>query len=460
MSSYSRPLEWLLSAGATVARGILSPAEIAGIRKQCEEISLGTYDYNNNSVSSTVLPDKPDFLHAIHRGVDVLKGLGLRDIKFLAGFVVPKRQGEMRRDWHTDSWMWEQTADVWLEIPPQVGVLFYLDAAKEDGGAPLIIPSSHRREVLGHLDYLETKIKHPTEMVCEVNAGDALVLDPRTTHASQHNLHTPNRICLTLWYLVDYNNLSEQTKATARASTIDPSFKAQLGELYPEYAGVVASKPHSKKPQFPVTFERIDALRHGKTDAEIIGAAKAPGDDFIDMHETYTWYRAVGCAIAPRNILEMGVRYGYSAIALIEGTGWAGVESVSYLGIDSEFDGIASNEIALVNIQNRRRHPFGTAIVKVSTTNVDETNAAISGHGIFDLVHIDGDHSADGILREISIAKTWVSPKGVILIDDLDIPHVRAAADKFCDDYGIQPVYLPTFHGMYVIDVRKRVIYR
>lgn len=452
-----------------MARRVLNSNEISDIRKLCEETSLGTYDFNNNAVSSTVLPDKPAFLFAINRGVSVLQGLGLRDIKFLAGFVVPKYKNELRRDWHTDSWMWEQTVDVWREIPPQVGVLFYLDDAKENGGAPLIIPSSHRREVLGHLEYLESKTAHPAEMVCSILAGDALVLDPRTTHASQRNLYTPNRICLTLWYLVDYSNLTEQTRATARASTIDPSFKDQLGELYPEYSGSVPAKSHSKKPQFPLAFDRIETLRHHKTDAEIIGTAKQAGDDFIDTHETYTWYRAVGCAVAPDNILEMGVRYGYSAIAIVEGAVWAGVQTIKYLGVDSEFDGVASNDIALDNIVNvmpvwtnagKGQQGGSAKIVKVSTTNVNETNAAINGHGLFDLIHIDGDHSVDGILREIEIAKTWVHPKGVILIDDLDIPHVRTAADKFCDDYGIIPVYLPTFHGMYLIDIGKRIIYK
>ena len=456
----------LLADGAARVPSVISREEITAIRATCVSVSgNSSYDHNNNSTSITALPDKPEFLLAIKRGVDVLESLGFQDLRYLAGFIVPKLEGEHRRDWHTDSWMWEHGNDIWRETPPQVGVLFYFDDAHHNSGAPMIIPSSHRREVLGHTEYLETKMSHPAERTIDICAGDVLLLDPRTTHASSHNLETPNRICLTLWFLLDYANLEEQTRATAAASTVDTSYIQHLGDLYPSYTGSLTARPHAKKPQFPITLERIAVLRHGETDTEIIGSAKQPQDTFVDMHETYTWYYAVGKAVAPRNVLELGVRYAYSAISLLKGADWAGANGLHFTGIDSESDGVSSNLTAMDNIASsfnwveRSRIEDYCRIFKSDTKCIHETNSVINGRGPFDLVHIDGDHSEQGILNEISIAKTWVRAQGVILIDDLDTHHVLEAANNLCADYGIAPIILPTFHGTMLVDIRKRSKY-
>lgn len=213
-----------------------------------------------------------------------------------------------------------------------------------------------------------------------------------------------------------------------------------------------------------MTLDAIEQFRRG-TDAEIIGTAKQPGDDFVDTHETYTWYRAIAAAKASKRIMELGVRYGYSAIAMLKGADLAGMNDVRYIGVDDEADGIASNSIALKNIagsfpwvceSNLNSH---CKILKINTRNFDAVNASINdvGVGVCDLIHIDGDHSPEGIVSEIAIAKTWISPNGVILIDDIDAQHIKNAADKLCEEYGIIPMHIPTYHGMYLIDMRKRI---
>src|SRR3990167_848191 len=204
-----------------------------------------------------------------------------------------------------------------------------------------------------------------------------------------------------------------------------------------------------------IVLDLLRTLRHGKTDAQIIGDAKHPGDDFIDIHETYSWYRAIGCAKAPITILEIGVRFGYAGIALICGAVWAGVKSPSYVGIDAETDGIVSNTIALNNIidacpVSRNGASGGTAyIIKANTRYVAAVNAAIAGQ-LFDIVHVDGDHSIQGVQNELSIASAAINPTGWILIDDIDTPHIKDAADKFCKSHGIIPLHVPTFHGLYL----------
>ena len=200
------------------------------------------------------------------------------------------------------------------------------------------------------------------------------------------------------------------------------------------------------------------------TDAEIIGNAKQPGDDFVDTHDTYTWYRAIGIAKEPKCILELGVRYGYSLLAL--GIGACACHSnknlfgasLEIVGIDAETDGIQSNRVA----REYLRTVFPEADVWIpdyNTCNPGSVNA-ILGTGLnkfpFDIVHVDGDHSETGIQNELVIAEQQIENDGWILIDDIDTPHIKAAADEFCSKLGITPLLIPTFHGLYLCDMGTR----
>lgn len=207
-----------------------------------------------------------------------------------------------------------------------------------------------------------------------------------------------------------------------------------------------------------LTLEYLSSLRQGLTDAQIIGSAKQPGDDFVDVHETYTWYRAVGCARAPKSILELGVRYGYALIAIAKGSISSGVISPYLVGVDSESDGISSNHIAIRNVTVECGDSVPLRIFRQSTQNISATGFAIcsAGTAYYDIVHVDGDHSHEGIQRELTLALAWIAPDGWILIDDIDTPHIKDAADKFCESRGIIPLHIPTFHGMYLVDMVQR----
>lgn len=199
-----------------------------------------------------------------------------------------------------------------------------------------------------------------------------------------------------------------------------------------------------------ISFELINRFRHG-TDRDVIGPAVQPSDEwFIDGFETYTWYRALGHQVRPLNILELGVRFGYAGIAMLRGAAEAGIRP-AYVGIDSEHDGIKSNSIALANLL-----PFSsvTEIIPENTQNVYLVGQQLNRIGLrYDLIHVDGDHSPEGIDSELTIAYRWIAPGGCILVDDMDVQHVREAADQFCSLYGFKPILLPTHHQLYVIPV-------
>ena len=442
-----------LSKGASLVPSVLCDPFLSELREFCTERVVGYMPsgIHKDSPAAPVSPDVPQFLAAIQRGAEALEGLGFKDIRFHSGALIPKWLGEGRRGFHVDAWYFETTLDMWREIPPQVGLLCYLDDAREDTGALIIVPTSHRREVIGHYEYWESWRAHPDEEILPADAGDAILLNPACMHGVTGNSCVPNRMCLTLWFMLDFGALDPRTRATVMLS-IPPTFKQHLGKLCPEYGGPARYYSHVKHPQFPITFERISALRHGLTDVEIIGGARQPGDTFIDTDETYTWYRAIAAAKAPKQILELGVRYGYSGIAMLQGARWAGAMA-NYVGVDGEVDGVVSSEIARLNLRGYEC----IQILKLNTRNVDIVNAGINGLGTFDIVHIDGNHSVDGVRNEMGIALMWSRPKGLIVVDDCDVPHIKAAVDKLCADYGIDYlITLPTRHTTCVVDLSRR----
>lgn len=467
----------LYTDGACVLKEVYRGEELEELRNHATEICQGDMwkprGARNVSLAGPAEPTDPIFLKAIQKSAGLLSDIGFPDVRYIASVLVPKWKGEGRRPWHIDWWGWENLKDTCREIPPQIGFLIYLHDARsgrtredfgQNSGSLIIWPGSHRREMHGHFDVWEsTSHLFNDERYVEVEAGDAVLLDPRLMHAVHGNSRIDNRILLSLWFLLDWKNLEPRTQQTTMQS-IPEGWKSILGPLAPD--AEIGFFPHIKKPQFNITYERIDALRHGKSDTDIIGSAKQPGDDFIDTHDTYSWYRAIGCAKAPQRILELGVRYGYAGIALITGARWAGIQDTLYMGVDGEIDGIESNAIAEENLLlasqiSKNGGPGGSVkLVKENTHNVEKVSAAIDGYGAYDVIHVDGDHSPEGIKAELQIAKIWVKPNGLILVDDCDTTHVCAATLDLCEEFGLKPIMLPTIHQTAVIDMRKRSKYQ
>ncbi len=207
-----------------------------------------------------------------------------------------------------------------------------------------------------------------------------------------------------------------------------------------------------------LTLDYIRGFRNGQTDAEIIGAAKQPGDEwFIDHHDTYGWYRAIGAAKEPKRILELGVRYGYALIAMARGAMNDDLHAMPVLtGVDSEFDGIESNTIAHRNIIHCVCYGHGAGcphkILKLDTQILDPLS--LVDRAPFDIIHVDGNHSVDGVQKELAIADALIAKDGWILVDDVDTPHVEKAALEFCARNSIKPVFIPTYHGMLCCPVK------
>ncbi len=186
----------------------------------------------------------------------------------------------------------------------------------------------------------------------------------------------------------------------------------------------------------------------GLRDNDILGTAAQPQDTWVGQYDIYVWYYILGMLKRPQDILELGVRFGYGGVALSKGAMFCGGEPF-YIGVDSQADGIQSNQIALDNLNflSRRR------IIQVDTSDHGVNDAIGKYYNLFDIVHVDGDHSEQGIQNELAIAARQIEPEGWILVDDILNGPIEKHTLAFCAERGITPIYLPTWARMILIDM-------
>lgn len=150
----------------------------------------------------------------------------------------------------------------------------------------------------------------------------------------------------------------------------------------------------------------------------VVLAHRQKGDEHVVSLEDpryFGYFAAVAREVRPKTIVEMGVRFGYSALALLHGQGG----TANYFGIDAMLDGCKhTNEIARVAI--KQATTGSVEISEANTIDVRPTDLPAA-----DLVVVDADHVNPD--RELKIAQAILKPHGVILIDDVNVESIRNA---------------------------------
>ena len=173
-----------------------------------------------------------------------------------------------------------------------------------------------------------------------------------------------------------------------------------------------------------------------------------PGDTYFlerlpDMQQVYDVAERIAREYRPKTILEIGVRAGYSAYAFIKGSG----QVLKYTGIDLDDQAMYGGpwlwyaEELLANLN------VSWEIKKVDSQSLTEIR------GLFDLIHIDGDHTYKGCLHDMLIGWPAVAPGGVMVVDDAESqPGPKGAVAVFSKMFiGAARMYLePSPHGQMV----------
>lgn len=140
---------------------------------------------------------------------------------------------------------------------------------------------------------------------------------------------------------------------------------------------------------------------------EIIRQAQATAYDFrqtanlddplIDLFDRWLDYYKLKWAIAhvlqPTSILEIGVRFGYSAIAFLDASPQA-----HYLGIDLDTDTFGGVKGA-INWAKKKTQGYDAEFLIADT----QTMARFPGE-VYDLIHVDGQQDGDGSFHDLEMA--------------------------------------------------------
>jgi hypothetical protein len=162
-----------------------------------------------------------------------------------------------------------------------------------------------------------------------------------------------------------------------------------------------------------------------------------------DWHRHYRGKYELALALQPESILEIGVRYGYSAHAFL-----AAVPEAFYLGIDSNDPAHnAMGEPTLPWAESMLRRNISECRVEfdIVNTRLQDFRPALRSFKA-DLVHIDADHSYAGALDDIT--KGWGVCRRAMLIDDYKAcASVRDAVDAFTAKTGATMFVSPSGLG-------------
>ncbi|KKN88910.1 hypothetical protein LCGC14_0245170 [marine sediment metagenome] len=198
-----------------------------------------------------------------------------------------------------------------------------------------------------------------------------------------------------------------------------------------------------------------------------IHPSEPPGPDGktwkADAYESTLYKAAIAKHTQPKRILEIGIRAGYAAAAFLYAC-----PTATYVGMDmnQSVKGLAPwggrrNFMHHATDTLRDKYPEATVVTYEVNSLSPEARVLAESMELFDLVHVDGDHSEEGCLSDLYLARDIVRPGGFILADDFkeEAPWnraqvgVTAAVKTFVADTGWFYIHLPSGQGEALISV-------
>jgi len=146
--------------------------------------------------------------------------------------------------------------------------------------------------------------------------------------------------------------------------------------------------------------------------------------------------REVLIAEGARTVIEIGLAYGSSALAIGEALCSTGPPNPSHIVIDP-FQASAFDNVGLEALE--------AAGLMAQTTFFEEPSSSVLprvlGEGFTaDAAFVDGSHRFHEVFVDLYFLRKLVRPGGLIILDDVEWPSVAAALHYFDLNLGWQPV--------------------
>lgn len=198
-----------------------------------------------------------------------------------------------------------------------------------------------------------------------------------------------------------------------------------------------------------IDLRALEESRDPRTTDEILnGLAFRPDSDVItdwwNSPRNYQFYSGISKLLQPRDILEVGVRFAYSLIAMAR----ASLRLESIIGVDGQFYVDDSQDKATKNISACGFGPI-TRLITGDSRKILPELPKVS----FDLIHLDGGHYRESVRDDLLEAWPLLRPGGTAIVDDtsylpecaLGAEDAKAALSDLATSF-----YFQTFMGWWV----------
>ena len=152
-------------------------------------------------------------------------------------------------------------------------------------------------------------------------------------------------------------------------------------------------------------------------------------------------------------VLEIGVRTGYFGVVCAK----AIKEALLYVGVDPNLYISYGLELASRSLKELKenRGSFDYMLIN-GYSNDPSIQNSLSYSGLFDVIHIDGNHTVKGKLIDLYLASKIIYDDGIILVDDFDYHSIivqdaikRAMALKWFRRFS----YIATKRGLAILQI-------
>lgn len=175
--------------------------------------------------------------------------------------------------------------------------------------------------------------------------------------------------------------------------------------------------------------------------------------DYVASNNCYEWYLSYPLNLRRNTarILEIGVRYGYSAVAMMMGA-TSRSSLVEYWGFDDGSYGADP-----LQQKDRIQSLFSPGSIemvlrRVNTQDVGRLDGVI---GSFDILHVDALHTAggEGEVHDLKLVAPFLKRGGIIIVDDATDGRasMMEVIPRVGSELGLNCVYAPTFRGNIIL---------
>ena len=139
----------------------------------------------------------------------------------------------------------------------------------------------------------------------------------------------------------------------------------------------------------------------------------------------------------PQRLLEIGMAYAISTLAICEAIAW---HRVRYYHVIDPFQRSAWRSIGLLNLEEAG---YANAITWHEATSEEALPKLLHAEMRFDFALIDGSHEEVDVLRDARDVHALLEENGVVVFDDIQLPGVMAGVEYLKTHLGYVQLALP-----------------